>query len=249
MPDNSLAGASLRASGPSAQNTLTGISSFAKNSLTAQVHDRILEMIIQNPSGEQQVLNEKKLMESLGVSKAPVREALIRLCSEGVLVCIPRFGYVVVQLTEKECREITSLRIMLEIEALRESFAGIGEYELGHLRNQIESSSADPTVSVWKIWEDNEQFHLLLASFSENSILQKVLGELINMDKRVYAQYIWRMKSSLSCPNDNSSHKEIIEALSRKDRKEAEKLLVDDIRSAVGLSDMPVPDLTDIAGG
>ena len=69
-----------------------------KETLTDKVHDGILEMIIQTTQ-EEIVLNESKLVEHFGVSKAPVREALVRLCSEGVLKIIPRYGYVVVNLT------------------------------------------------------------------------------------------------------------------------------------------------------
>ncbi len=48
------------------------------------------------------------------MSKAPVWEALIRLCSEGVLEIIPRYGYVVVRLTEKDEKDVVSMRLMLE---------------------------------------------------------------------------------------------------------------------------------------
>ncbi len=219
-----------------ASETFTKLRAMNKNTLTAQVHDRILEMIIQNPSGEQLVLNERRLMEQLGVSKAPVREALIRLCSEGVLVSVPRFGYVVVQLTLKDCYEITDLRVMLEQKALRSSFPSFGEAELTALREQIGNSTQDPSVNVWQIWEDNECFHLMLASFARNHTLQRFLKEAIGMDKRVYAQHIWREKSSLFCPNDKSSHLRIVDAIAGRDLDLACRLLEEDIWSATGLT-------------
>ena len=54
-----------------------GFTKTKKENLSDKIHDRILEMIIQNPSEEEQVLTENKLVEMFGVSKAPVREALI----------------------------------------------------------------------------------------------------------------------------------------------------------------------------
>ena len=71
--------------------TAMGFTPIKKETLTTQIHDKILEMIIQNASEKNLVLNEKRLVELFGVSKAPVREALIRLCSEGVLRSIPRY--------------------------------------------------------------------------------------------------------------------------------------------------------------
>ena len=86
-------------------------------SLTDRVHDQILELIIKNATEEEMVLTEKKLMELLGVSKAPVREALIKLCSEDVLINVPRFGYRVVRMTEKDARDAKQMRMLLETEA------------------------------------------------------------------------------------------------------------------------------------
>ena len=56
-----------------------------KQLLSEKIHDEILEMIIKNATDEDMVLNEGRLMEVFQVSKAPVREALIKLCAEGVL--------------------------------------------------------------------------------------------------------------------------------------------------------------------
>ena len=63
-----------------------------KQLLSEKIHDEILEMIIKNATDEDMVLNEGRLMEVFQVSKAPVREALIKLCAEGVLQSVPRYG-------------------------------------------------------------------------------------------------------------------------------------------------------------
>lgn len=93
-----------------------GFTQIKKESLTDRIHDSILEMIIKNPSDEEQVLNEKRLMELFGVSKAPVREALIKLCSEGVLRNVPRFGYMVIRMNEQDIRDALRMRVLLETE-------------------------------------------------------------------------------------------------------------------------------------
>ena len=54
-----------------------------KQLLSEMIHDEILEMIIKNTTDEEMILNEGRLMEIFQVSKAPVREALIKLCAEG----------------------------------------------------------------------------------------------------------------------------------------------------------------------
>lgn len=65
-----------------------------------------------------QPLQEEVLAAQLGVSRTPVREALTRLASEGLLASDGR-SFVVPALTERDIEEIYELRLMLEPEALR----------------------------------------------------------------------------------------------------------------------------------
>lgn len=59
-------------------------------------------------------LIEAELSERLGVSRAPLREALKQLVAEGLLINVSRRGTTVVELMEKDIREIYSLRTALE---------------------------------------------------------------------------------------------------------------------------------------
>ena len=55
------------------------------NSLKSLVYQETLDGIISGAYKANQILNEKELVQKFGVSKSPVREALIALCNEGVL--------------------------------------------------------------------------------------------------------------------------------------------------------------------
>lgn len=198
-------------------------------SLSDQVHDQILELIIKNASEEEMVLTEKKLMELLGVSKAPVREALIKLCSEDVLINIPRFGYRVVRMTEKDARDAKQMRSLLEQEALRTSFPKLGAMELKQLKEQVEKAAAKQNTDVWKVWEDNEEFHLLLASFSGNKVLMKLLRDCMGILKRAYAQQRWNSWSSMNDSVDNSVHATICKCMEAQDFEKTMELLRKDI--------------------
>lgn len=200
-----------------------------KMSLTDQIHDQILELIIKNPSPENQVLNEKRLTELFGVSKAPVREALIKLCSEDILMSVPRFGYMVIQRQEKDYRDITKMRVMLEQEALRTSFPGLTEEKLEEIRKQIQRAATKKDVDVWQVWEDNVEFHMLLASYAENKILLRFLKDCMNMEKRTYAQKVWRKKSNMDDSVNGTPHCDIYARLCEGDQEGALFLLERDI--------------------
>ncbi len=214
---------------------LTGFTQLKKKeSLTDQVHDKILEMIIKNPSEEEQILNEKRLTELFGVSKAPVREALIKLCSEGVLISVPRFGYMVIQVKEKDSRDIKQMRVMLEKEALRASFPRLDGEKLEVIHSQIQRAAKKQAVDVWQVWEDNEEFHMLLASYSENKVLLRFLKECMGMEKRVYAQKVWREKNSMADSVEESSHGDIYRKLCEGDLEGTLFLLEQDILGREG---------------
>lgn len=130
-----------------------------KQLLSEKIHDEILEMIIKNATDEDMVLNEGRLMEVFQVSKAPVREALIKLCAEGVLQSVPRYGYLVIRQQEKDKREVSRMRVLLELEALKEGYEEIIQYHLPELLQQIEGiNGAKQIDDVWAIWEDNCEF-------------------------------------------------------------------------------------------
>lgn len=184
-----------------------------KETLTDKVHNSILEMIIQNAAPEDMVLNEGRLVEIFGVSKAPVREALIRLCSEGVLEIIPRYGYVVVRLTEKDEKDVANMRLMLETEALRNNFGKFSQCHLDRLREQIERSCAVSSMSIWDMLNFNEEFHMLLAANGENKIMNRFLGEILQIQKRIYARHWWRDQKTLDTNTNAVPHMKIYQAL------------------------------------
>lgn len=200
-----------------------------KETLTDRVHDRILEMIIQSAVPEDIVFNESRLMETFGVSKAPVREALIRLCSEGVLEIIPRYGYVVVRLTEKDEKDVVSMRLMLETEALRSNFAQFSKCHLDRLREQIERSCTASDMSIWEMLNFNEEFHLLLAACGENKIVNRFLKEVLQIQKRIYARHWWRDQKTLDTKANAVPHSRIYEALCGRDMEQCMEALRQDI--------------------
>lgn len=208
-----------------------GFTQVRKESLTDRIHDSILEMIIKNPSDEEQVLNEKRLMELFGVSKAPVREALIKLCSEGVLRNIPRFGYTVIHMSEKDILDTVRMRILLETKALEISFPDMTQEQLEQIDAYILKAADKEDVDIWEAWENNKDFHLLMASFSGDRILMKFLRECMEMQTRTYAQKSWDKRNNLTGVVDQTSHYEIYQKLCKRDLAGAMILLEQDINS------------------
>ncbi len=88
-------------------------------SLTEQAVEQIRSRIVGGEFELGAPLSENTLAAELGVSKTPVREALLRLRMEGLVSVLPQRGTIVFEMTAEELRELGELRETMELAALR----------------------------------------------------------------------------------------------------------------------------------
>ena len=89
--------------------------------LTEVVGERIREAIVQGDLKLGEQVSEAQLAARMGVSKTPVREALVRLQSQGLVQIHPQRGTYVFRLTPEEVTHLCRFRVMVETEALRDA--------------------------------------------------------------------------------------------------------------------------------
>ena len=87
-------------------------------SLTDLAVDRIRQGIVEGRLGFGEQLSEAALAVNLGISKTPVREALLRLKMDGLVDIQPQRGTFVFRLEPDEVRALTEFREIIETEAL-----------------------------------------------------------------------------------------------------------------------------------
>ena len=80
-------------------------------------HARLREMIFSGALQAGQALRQEDIARQLGLSRLPVREALNRLATEGLVELKPRRGFFVVSLKRDEIEDIFDMRAMLEARA------------------------------------------------------------------------------------------------------------------------------------
>jgi DNA-binding GntR family transcriptional regulator len=83
------------------------------------------------PSGAQ--LRQDALAASFGVSRIPVREALLQLEAEGLVQIVPHRGAVVTGLSRSEVDDVFELRLLLEVRLLRSSAPLLTDEDFDHL--------------------------------------------------------------------------------------------------------------------
>ena len=152
---------------------IRGHASF-KDQAVGLLTDRIMSGKIK--PGER--LNESSLSQQLGISRAPIREALQQLQEQGLVVNIPRRGMFVVSLGKEDVQKINSLRLVLESEALRLARTYITPQKvkkLGQLMKQIEDAKPAPTNESVRL---DVEFHRTIWSSTGNEYLEKTLTSL-----------------------------------------------------------------------
>ncbi len=154
-------------------------------SLSDQTYTRLRKSILELDVAPGSSLTESELAADLGVSKAPVREALARLRREGLVESIARSGYQVRPVTVKDARDLFGLRSLLEVEAagLAASAGGV----IDHLRelDELAQAAYDPTdrSSIIQFLSANRDLHVGIARFAGNQrithALEQVLDQLL----------------------------------------------------------------------
>ncbi|MQA73805.1 MAG: FCD domain-containing protein [Solirubrobacterales bacterium] len=195
--------------------------------LWEQVRDRIREDILSGELAPGTVLSEVSLARSLGVSRGPIREALGRLASEGLVTITPRRGAIVTELTRDEFIDAYQVREALETLAIRLAVPRLTEADLARLRElheeMIEHARAD---RVNAFFAANAGFHELFVTASGNGKLGDMYRLLLDQTGRYLARSL-ALRGSLD--KSIAEHSAILEAVEAGDAEGAAHLLADHI--------------------
>ena len=161
-------------------------------------------------------LLEADVAEQMGVSRAPVREAIRHLEQEGLVEIFPHRGAVVVGLPETEIDAIYELRAVIEGRATAASVGLVGEDELAHLEALIdEMRGAIKAKEVEAIAEFDLRFHGLIVEWSGLTLLRHIWSSLDGLVRVRSYQALDRPGSTARyfLTNAASSHTVIVEAI------------------------------------
>jgi DNA-binding GntR family transcriptional regulator len=138
-------------------------------------------------------IGQESVAERLGVSVAPVREALRILQREGQVTYRPRRGYIVTELWIGDLEEIYGLRALLEREAALTATGRTGGYTEAELL-AIERAAADcadavAAVDVVAELDANRRFHLAILRPAGRPHLQRLIDLLWDSTEAYRALY------------------------------------------------------------
>ena len=190
---------------------------------SAVAYRRIKQAIIarEMPPGYQAL--EPELALRLGMSRTPVREALVRLENEGFVELVPRRGMRVTPLSTTDIRDITALLACLEVEAAeRLASEGVEAATLARFDAAIAGMDAALREADLDAWNDADYaFHLLLVGASRNRHLVDMAQRLLEKADR------FRLLTSahrLPPVYSNVNHAAVVEAIRHRDPQSAAEI-------------------------
>ena len=176
-------------------------------------------------------LDEATLVDRLGVSRTPVREALVRLAAEGLVQLVPNRGARVAPMGWNDIREHleafdVSQRLVTRWAAVRRTDEQIARMDAERQSFEDAFRQDDPVAML----DANFRFHAVIGSACRNSLLQRFYMQQLTADLRIA-----RLAMTNECfPNEDAyrnhvgeivrEHRELVEAIRGHDADRAEEL-------------------------
>jgi DNA-binding GntR family transcriptional regulator len=189
---------------------------IARAPLREDVSREILRLIHSGELAPGIRVRDSVLASGLGVSRTPVREALLRLSREGTLEAIPGKGFRVRPLDPSEIRDVGTILSTLEPLALRLSPAFAAERldRLAALDRRMETTRGDPAASI----ELHDDWHRILLEACPNPRLLQMIATLRQTPRRYLHAYL-RQTGGVSL--STGQHAKMLEALRLGEREPA----------------------------
>lgn len=201
------------------------ISPAAPESLADKAYNAISRWILTRRLAGGQAIVEGRLAEQFAISRTPIREALLRLEAEGLLVKQGSGSYTVRRITASEFFQSMRVRALLEPEAAALAAGRIAQDDLQALRTHI-ASLADAPLQQEAHWEADDRLHGLIASASGNPVLARLIGDL-----RRTTRLLEVVEPLDRVAADAEEHTRILEAVESGDRRAARRAMAGHLRN------------------
>ncbi len=180
------------------------------------------------PGGMQ--LKQDEISAALNVSHIPVREALRRLESQGLVRIHPNRGASVTKLTRSELLDMMEVRATLSVMMLKNSAPKLTKEDFDAMQDVVSQQRETPVEDIVRSEELNYKFHEILTSHAKNSMANLLL-ELVhaNIDRYLRASFYGSAQTRAQSTNE---HEAILLSCREGDFETASNLLRDHILNA-----------------
>ena len=194
----------------------------------AYVYERLRDMILRLELAPGSKIDETSIVSQLEVSRTPVREAMVRLSSDGLVTILPNRG---AQVTPLDVMELTQYFEALELShravqhwaAARRTSADMNK--IGAAMQAYEAASSSKEAIAMS--QTNMDFHEAIAQAARNRFFETLVSQLSAQGMRL--SWIWFDSFSHGDPHQDiertiEDHRLIFEAIDAREAEEAERL-------------------------
>jgi DNA-binding GntR family transcriptional regulator len=195
----------------------------ARSSTTDRVADSLRTRIADGDLAPGQRIIELDVSRDLGVSRSPIREALLRLVEEGLVTILPYRGAVVAPLLRERLQELLEFRLVLERFAVERMIERAEDLTIANVRERARAiGSAVLSGNLNDAVEADLETHRAIIGSSGNELVKKAYEGLLAQFRR----YIRLTSSHYERVGDLADeHEAILEAVSKRDVATARALM------------------------
>ena len=219
-PKKPVVRASIARAAPSATAELAE----SPSNLTDRAYAVVRRLILQRELSGGEVLVEGRLAERLQMSRTPLREALLRLEGEGLLVRANARSYAVRRITASHYFQCLQVRERLESQAVSLAMGRVPVDEVTALRKNI--LALDSSQQGSSHWQADDEIHALFARASGNAMLAETIAHL-----RVLCRLFEVVDPFNRIEDDRTEHLAILDAYVAGKEKAAEEAVVAHLRN------------------
>jgi DNA-binding GntR family transcriptional regulator len=193
-------------------------------SLREQVYELLRDEIQNRNLLPGSTINPNEISKQLGISKTPLRDAIIQLEIEGFVTILPRRGVTVKKLTLQEIQDSYQIVGALEGSVILNEFENITAVHISKMEKlNLEQKAALENGDYDSYYRLNLDFHDVFNNLSDNKTLMQLITpfkqRLYDFPRRGYIKE-WEM-------NNCEEHHQFIELVKKKDRKGAASIMRD----------------------
>lgn len=193
---------------------------FGAVTIYETLRDEILSLTLK-PS---ELVDETSIAKRFGVSRSPVREAMVRLVSESLLQTLPNKGTIVAPLRIEEFPQYVDALDIIQRTVTRLAAKFRTESDLKIIRlEQAKFKAFVKQGDILGLILSNRNFHIAIAKAANNRYLEKIYTKLLDDGRRSLRLYFKSYDDILPLDRSNC-HDDIINAIEAQDENLAERL-------------------------
>ena len=216
--------ARVQASAAALRPAAQGSRRAERESTIDEIYEKIYVAILEHRLHPGTKLGEERLADIFGISRARVREVLARLAHEQIVELYPQRGAYVAKPSIEQARDVFEARRLIEPAVLRRLIDTLTPEKVARLRRHQEleedARRRDDKRAVIRL---SGEFHTVAAELAGNSALARSMRELCMLT--CLTIFLYDAPTSNSCRSDE--HTRIVDAIAKRDRAKAEKLMID----------------------